>query len=159
VTDRPRGAGEPTTTVRRAASDADIRRCLPVLLQLRPHLTADALVAAVQRMEAHGFRLVFASDEEGEVRAVAGYRVTEMLRTGLMLEVDDLVTDATGRSRGYGRALLDWLRAEARALGCSVLELDSGVQRHAAHRFYFREGMHILGYHFSIALDDAAPRA
>lgn len=135
----------------RATTDADILRCWPVLRQLRPELAADALLAAVRRMEAHGYRLVCAEDADGEVRAVAGYRITEMLRTGLMLEVDDLVTDAAARSGGYGRALLGWLVAEARAAGCSVVELDSAVHRHAAHRFYFREGMHILGYHFSLA--------
>ncbi len=135
-----------------ATSDDDIRRCWPVLRQLRPHLEEADLLPAVRRMEPHGFRLAFAEDAAGVVRAVAGYRVTEMLRTGLMLEVDDLVTDAGARSAGYGKALMDWLIAESQTLGCSVIELDSGVQRHSAHRFYFREGMHILGYHFSRAL-------
>lgn len=135
-----------------ATSDDDIRRCWTVLRQLRPHLEEADLLPAVRRMEPHGFRLVFAEDAVGAVRAVAGYRVTEMLRTGLMLEVDDLVTDADARSAGYGKALMDWLVAESQALGCSVIELDSGVQRHSAHRFYFREGMHILGYHFSRSL-------
>ncbi len=138
-----------------ANSDHDIRRCWPVLRQLRPHLDESDLVAAVRRMEAHGFRLIFAEDDAGEIRAVAGYRITELLRTGLMLEVDDLVTDASARSGGYGKALMDWLVDESHALGCSVIELDSGVQRHAAHRFYFREGMHILGYHFSRSLQGA----
>lgn len=143
------------TTIHLASSDHAIRRCWPVLRQLRPHLEESDLLPAVRRMEPHGFRLVYAEDEAGEVRAVAGYRVTEMLRTGLMLEVDDLVTDAEARSGGYGKALMDWLTAEAHALGCSVIELDSGIQRHAAHRFYFREGMHILGYHFSRSLHGA----
>ena len=138
--------------IKPATTDDDIRRCWPVLRQLRPHLEEAELLPAVRRMVPHGFRLVYAEDEAGEVKAVAGYRVTEMLRTGLMLEVDDLVTDAHARSAGYGKALMDWLVVEAQALGCSVIELDSGVQRHAAHRFYFREGMHILGYHFSRSL-------
>jgi GNAT superfamily N-acetyltransferase len=141
----------PKPTIRAATSDRDIRRCWPVLRQLRPHLAEEDLLPAVRRMEPHGFRLVLAEDEAGDVRAVAGYRVTEMLRTGLMLEVDDLVTDAGARSSGYGKALIDWLVAEAQSLGCSVVELDSGVQRHDAHRFYFRHGMHILGYHFSMS--------
>ena len=135
--------------IRRATADEAISRCWPVLEQLRPHLSADALVAAVRGMEPHGFRLAMLEDDDGVVRAVAGYRITAMLRTGLMLEVDDLVTDADARSAGYGRLLLDWLLAEARDAGCSVVELDSAVHRHDAHRFYFREGMHILGYHFS----------
>ena len=142
--------------VRRATTDEEIRSCWAVLNQLRPDLSSDALVPAVRRMEPHGFRLAYVADAEGVVRAVAGYRVTELLRTGLMLEVDDLVTDAGGRSRGHGHTLMAWLMDEARRLGCSVLELDSGVQRHAAHRFYFREGMNILGYHFTIPVAPAS---
>lgn len=144
------GREGPMPTIRAAISDDDIRRCWAVLRQLRPHLAEEELLPAVRRMEPHGFRIALAEDDAGEVRAVAGYRVTEMLRTGLMLEVDDLVTDADARSAGYGKALMDWLVAEAQALGCSVVELDSGVQRHDAHRFYFRHGMYILGYHFSM---------
>jgi hypothetical protein len=34
------------------------------------------------------------------------------------------------------------------------LELDSGVQRFAAHRFYFRERMWISRHHFSLELND-----
>jgi hypothetical protein len=62
--------------------------------------------------------------------------------------VDDLVTDEARRSRGVGRALLAHLEEKARKLGCDVLALDSGAQRAAAHKFYFREGMHIPGFCF-----------
>jgi GNAT superfamily N-acetyltransferase len=142
--------------VRPAVTDSDIQRCWRILRQLRPDLTADALLPAVRRMELHGFHLACAEDEQGAVRAVIGYRITEMLRTGPMLEIDDLITDADARSAGYGRALFEWALVEARKAGCSVVELDSGVQRHAAHRFYFRHRMHILGYHFSLACGDTA---
>jgi GNAT superfamily N-acetyltransferase len=138
-----------------ATTDADIERCGPVLQQLRPSLAAEALLPAVRRMESHGYRLAYAEDSAGVVRAVAGYRITEMLRTGLMLEIDDLVTDGEARSGGFGGALLEWVLGEARAAGCSVVELDSAVHRHAAHRFYFRHGMHILGYHFSLTCTTA----
>jgi GNAT superfamily N-acetyltransferase len=79
-----------------------------------------------------------------------------MFRTGAMLEIDDLVTDAAARSTGCGRALFAWLLAEARTHGCRVVELDSAVHREEAHRFYSREGMHILGYHFSLAVSPEA---
>ena len=42
-----------------------------------------------------------------------------------------------------GGALFDWLVAEARAAGCKQLDLDSGVQRFAAHRFYLMKRMSI----------------
>ena len=36
----------------------------------------------------------------------------------------------------------------AKASGCEVLDLDSGVQRGDAHRFHMREGLTISSFHF-----------
>lgn len=44
----------------------------------------------------------------------------------------------------------------ARAAGCSVLDLDSGVQRFDAHRFSLRERRHISSHHFSKRLSPPA---
>ena len=71
---------------------------------------------------------------------------------GRHVYVDDLVTDDDARSRGYGKAMLDWLKAEARRLGCARLQLDSGTQRKDAHAFYLREGLRIEAFHFGIPL-------
>lgn len=130
-----------------AESDAEIAGCHPVMHQLRPHVPLDGFVARVRRMQGEGFRLAYLA-EAGEVRAVAGFRVLEQLVAGRVLYVDDLVTDGAARSTGCGAALLAWLRERARADGCEYLELDSAVQRAGAHRFYFRHGLTIIGYHF-----------
>jgi GNAT superfamily N-acetyltransferase len=138
-------------TIAHAAADADIHRCFAVMVQLRPHLVAAEFVSQVRRMQSDGYRLAFL-EADGAVRAVAGYRTYEKLFSGKNLYVDDLVTDTTQRSRGHGAALLRWLGDEARRLGCVQLELDSGVQRFEAHRFYFRERLHISSYHFVVKL-------
>ncbi|HEX6058661.1 MAG TPA: GNAT family N-acetyltransferase [Gemmatimonadaceae bacterium] len=130
-----------------ATTDDEIARCHPVMAQLRPHVTEESFVPRVRRMQKSGFHLAFLTDD-GIVRAVAGYRFLDQLVSGKVLYVDDLVTDAAARSRGHGEALLAWLTAEARAAECEHLELDSGVQRAGAHRFYFRHGLSITGYHF-----------
>lgn len=134
-----------------AQSDADILRCFPVMQQLRPHLVEADFVARVRRMQSRGFHLA-RLEEDGVVRAVAGYRYHEKLFSGSTLYVDDLVSDSTQRSRGHGAKLLAWLIQEARVHGCDVFELDSGVQRFDAHRFYFRERMKISSYHFTLPL-------
>ncbi len=121
------------------------------MAQLRPHLVEGEFVARVRRMQGEGFHLAFL-EEAGAVRAVAGYRYQDKLFSGKNLYVDDLVTDATQRSHGHGHTLLAWLGDEAKRHGCVQLELDSGVQRFEAHRFYLRERMHISAYHFVIAL-------
>ena len=91
-------------------------------------------------------------EADGDVRAVAGYRFLESLFSGRFLYVDDLVTREADRSCGFGGQLLDWLVEEARNHHCEQLELDSGVQRFDAHRFYFAKRMKISSYHFAINL-------
>ena len=138
--------------IEEACTPEAIARCFPVMRQLRTHFVDEKnFVAQVERQRAEGFRLAFLEDSGG-VRAVAGYRMSESLFAGRYCYVDDLVTDAAARSLGYGGALFDWLVAEARAAGCAKLDLDSGVQRFAAHRFYFTKRMIIASHHFSLEL-------
>ena len=141
-----------TYSIHLAESESDIRRCHPVMVQLRPQLAADEFVARVGRQRAEGYEVAYL-ESESQVRAVAGFRIVEMLMHGRHLYVDDLVTDAAQRSKGHGEVLMDWLVERASAAGCKSLQLDSGVQRFEAHRFYFREGMYISSYHFSIKLE------
>ena len=140
-----------TTTIARATTDAQIQSCFEVMAELRPSLARDDFVTTIRRMEPEGFRLAYLACD-GKVQAVAGYRIIEMLRTGKMLEIDDLVTAQVARSGGFGEQLFAWLVQEARNNGCSVVELDSAVHRADAHRFYFRQRMHVLGFHFSVPL-------
>jgi len=134
-----------------ATSDADLARCFPVMVQLRPHLKRDEFVPRVRRMQGEGFQLAFLEDE-GAVRSVAGIRVMDLLFSGKTLYVDDLVTDASARSRGHGDQILDWLVAHARQQGCGEFSLDSGTQRVDAHRFYLRKRMKISAFHFALEL-------
>jgi GNAT superfamily N-acetyltransferase len=135
-----------------ALTEAEIARCFPVMRQLRMHFDEEEnFIAQVGRQRREGYRMAFLEDDYG-VRAVAGFRRLEMLYAGRHFYVDDLVTDATARSLGYGGAHFEWLVAQARAEGCGKLELDSGVQRFAAHRFYLTKRMIIASHHFSLEL-------
>jgi GNAT superfamily N-acetyltransferase len=132
---------------------SEVAATWPVMHQLRPHLDLAQYVAAVARMrETDGYRLAAAS-VDGVIGAVAGFRVMEMLYCGRILYVDDLVSDAGMRSRGLGKALVDWLTQHAYSLGCGQLHLDSGLQRLDAHRFYERESMAKTAFHFASRID------
>lgn len=131
-----------------ATTQEEVGACFPIIRQLRPHLDAAAFAHAVARMRPQGYQLAFVADPD--VRAVAGFRKMELLVTGPVLYVDDLVTAADYRSQGYGRRLVDWLLAEAKRQGCQYLELDSGLQRVDAHRFYERHGFVRTSFHYSL---------
>lgn len=143
--------------VKLAETDEEIEQCFPVMVQLRSNLTPSTFVERVKHQwERDGYRLVYVEDANA-VRAVAGFRIEGMLSRGRFLYVDDLVTDLSHRSKGYGSILLDWLVGYAKSQNCDCLELDSGVQRGEAHRFYFRKGMQISAYHFSLEIGGEPP--
>lgn len=121
---------------------------LPVLQELRPHLTPESFSAIYQEGYTQGLRFTVAYRNE-ECVGVAGWRVLATTVAGRKLYVDDLVTAVSGRSRGVGRALLAALLQRAADARCTILDLDSGVHRFDAHRFYMREGMAITAHHFT----------
>ena len=139
--------------VAHAQTDEEIAATFEVMRQLRPDLAADRYVAQIRSlMDSEGLRLLAVIDE-GTVRGVAAYRFMRMLYCGRLLYLDDLVVDERVRSHGYGARLLDRLRDEGRAQGCSEIQLISRVTREQAHRFYFREGFGIECFHFRARLD------
>jgi GNAT superfamily N-acetyltransferase len=114
--------------------------------QLRPALGEDypARMADVFR---DGAEMCVAL-RDGRVQGLAVFRVFENTHAGRRFYVDDLVTDEASRSTGLGAALLRYLEGEARRRGCKSIELESGVHRAGAHRFYFREEFSITSYSF-----------
>lgn len=134
--------------IKKMLSDNDIRLTYPVMSQLRTHVPEHEYIGRVKRQSQTGSYQIAALFDDGQIGCVAGYRISECLAWGKIMYVDDLVTDQNGRSKSYGKQMLDWLVNEARANACQEFHLDSGVQRHAAHRFYLRERMDITCFHF-----------
>ena len=124
----------------------------PVLRELRTMRSLEELERIGSDGAHQGLRFLGAFGDDDECLGVAGWRIVINTSAANKLYVDDLVTTASQRSTGVGRALLDELKTIGRAAGCSSIELDSGVTRYRAHRFYLREGFDIVAHHFSAAL-------
>lgn len=119
----------------------------------RPPLSSAETFVSWVSEHTEGYRLVGAF-LEGEPNAVSviGFRPMTLLYAGRTLYVDDLSTREEARGQGLGGALLAWVEAEARRLGCDGLHLDSGVQRFPAHRLYLKFGFDIGAHHFGKVL-------
>jgi GNAT superfamily N-acetyltransferase len=140
---------------------AETHLAYPAMRELRPHIdTESEFVPRVNDVQRPGGYRLVASFEPGDsvAAAVAGFRIADMLAWGHYLYVDDLVTRERARRAGHASALLDWLRTEAERNGCDSFQLDSGSQRHDAHRLYLRWGLSITGHHFGRVLGDPAGR-
>lgn len=140
------------TEIQMATSYEQIQSCYAVIQQLRPHLTNEReFVEQVQRQLIEGYHLAYI-EVDGQVKAVAGFRFMEFLAWGRVLYIDDLITHADARKNGYGGQLLQWVIEEAKSKGCNQVHLDSGHQRHDAHRLYLNCKFKIIGYHFALDL-------
>jgi GNAT superfamily N-acetyltransferase len=148
----PRGHDDDTGMsgrIKIARSEQEISGCYAVMAELRPHVRRDEFVPTVRRLEeVAGFGLAYLTDVE--VKAVAGFRISEWLAGGRYLEVEDLVVKGGERSKGYGGELFDWLVAHAVENGCSQVRLVSRVSRADAHRFYLSKGMKLEAHYFSL---------
>jgi GNAT superfamily N-acetyltransferase len=134
-----------------AKSDDEILDCYAVMAELRPHISRDEFLPRVKRQaEINGFRLAYLS--EGEVKAVAGFRISEWLGGGKYMEIEDLVAKSGERSKGYGGELFDWLVEYAKRENCAQIKLVSHVKRFDAHRFYLEKRMIIEAHYFSMKL-------
>jgi len=136
----------------------DTRLAHRAMLELRPRIGAVAdFVERINRVQrAEGYRLVAAFDpSEADAAAVGGFRVGHFLAWGRAMYCDDLSTRMAFRGKGYGGALIDWMLAEARRLGCEQFHLDSGVgpDRQDAHRLYLNKRMRISSHHFALVLE------
>jgi GNAT superfamily N-acetyltransferase len=132
-------------------NESEIVNTYNTVHQLRPHLkNENEYVQTIQRLMCqHGYQLVAVIDD-GQVKAVAGYRITESLAWGKYFYVDDLITDENSRKNGYAQKLWDWLLDEAKNNDCGQFHLDSGVNRFDAHRFYLKHGLDITCHHFQM---------
>jgi ribosomal protein S18 acetylase RimI-like enzyme len=111
----------------------------------RPDLK-DVLAAEIAPRLASG-----ASGPDGQPIAVAeqgGMLVALALVTfaasapGSFAVIEDLIVSPDTRGRGIGKAMLDWIAAEALKRGIRRLFLESGLANQRAHDFFEREGFH-----------------
>lgn len=114
---------------------------------LRPALPID-YEGYLRRMFSEGAQMAVLHEAETP-KALAVYRIQHTTFNGRRFYVDDLVTMENARGKGYGAALLKWCEDVARTQGCDTFSLDSGVQRAAAHRFYFKHGLTIMAFGFA----------
>ncbi|HEX8738477.1 MAG TPA: GNAT family N-acetyltransferase [Pyrinomonadaceae bacterium] len=134
-----------------AESDDEIMDCYAVMSELRPHISRDEFLPRVKRQsETGGFQLAYLTD--GEVKAVAGFRISEWLGGGKYMEIEDLVAKTGERSKGFGGELFDWLVEYAKRENCAQIKLVSHVKRFGAHKFYLQKGMIIEAHYFSMKL-------
>ena len=130
-----------------AKTDNDIYKCWKVIKQLRPHLQQEQFVSTIREMISEGYILGFI-EEKGKAVAAIGFRYLQFLYIGKHYYIDDLSTLEAEQGKGYAGKLLDFIFDLAKEKGFKAVTLDSGYQRHKAHRLYLNKGFKINSHHF-----------
>lgn len=118
-----------------------------LLAQLSPQVSREAYESMVNEMKAQGYRMVGVFDGERCI-GMSGFWIATKFYSGKYIELDNVVIDKDHRGRGVGKLLCDWVVSEGRKAGCQTAMLDAYVENKDAHRFYFREGFVLRGFHF-----------
>ena len=132
----------------RELETVELPRILPLIQTHNPDIDPGELRRRLEAMIPHGYHCI-AAIQEDQIVGVAGYWLGVRLWCGEYMDVDNVVVAPELRSQGIGSKMMDWLHRRAKDLGCRLVVLDSYVTYSGAHRFYFREGYQILGFHFT----------
>jgi len=140
---------------KKAITKTDIEFCRDAILEFHPKLDSEKVIEQVFHMITwEGFELVFLPNNDNtKAGAFIGYRKLNMLRTGLMIYIDDLFTFPECRNQGFAGILLDYVTQQAKDEGIKSIHLDSGYILHKAHRLYLNKGYYLACNHFAKTVD------
>lgn len=132
--------------------EEDLLRCFPLIQELRPHLNdPEAFVEQIKRQMAEGY-LLFALEYEDQIVSCIGFRFFETLAWGKLMYIDDLATLKAHQGKGFASMLLSIAIEIAKEEGCQQVHLDTGYQRHQAHRVYLENNFQFHCHHMSLVL-------
>lgn len=133
----------------------DIPAAAPLLGSLNPETPPEVVRQRLETILAEHphYELVGAFDGD-RLAGLSGAWVATKIWCGRYLEVDNLVVAEDQRSSGIGGLLVKHLEDLARERDCKVVVLDSYASNTASHRFYYRHGFEIWGFHFVKPIGD-----
>jgi GNAT superfamily N-acetyltransferase len=126
----------------------------PPGIKPRPWDPPAALERLAEAIASPRSTILVAENDGALIAFCTAYVEFNSVRFGRRCWVEDLAVDPERRSLGVGATLLDAARSWARSAEATHLELDSGLARTDAHRFYEREGGTRQSYTFGWNLFD-----
>jgi GNAT superfamily N-acetyltransferase len=121
--------------VRELTATDEVSEARELLMQLYEDLSERRFERELPAMREQGYRL-FGLYVDDTLCSVAGVTVTTNFANGKHVYLNDLVTDETHRSRGYGAELLRFVERWGEERDCATVKLITGSDREEAHEFY-----------------------
>ncbi len=134
--------------IRELTSNAEWLSMYRLVKQANPKMTRKEFTETLAAMREKGYRCAAAYADDAMVGLV-GFWIGWRFWCGKYIDIDNLVVDKNVRSKGVGKQLVAWVEKEGKRQKCAIAVLDSYTYNYPSHRFYFREGYVIYGYHFT----------
>jgi len=128
-------------------TEENFHLALPLLQELHENLSA----AKIKERFLEGYQdhcCLLAWIEGDDCIAIAGYRVDIKIYSGKFMYIDNFCVAQPYRSSGIGKEIIRYLEKLARQKQCEKCMLDTYTSNKKSHKFYFREGYEIWGFHF-----------
>ena len=133
--------------VRKLRGKNEMLAHIDLLRELYPALEESDYSRQLDEMLPHNYFQVGAFNGDLCV-GISGVWIGNKLWCGKYLEIDHIVIRNEIRSKGIGKRLVDFLKTLAEKEQCNSIGLDSFTFNHQSHKFFFREGFEIKGFHF-----------
>jgi N-acetylglutamate synthase-like GNAT family acetyltransferase len=132
----------------RKATDKDIPRLLELYQQLsfepeKYHKAPETDCRKVlKQIEKYPNALLLVAEEDGKTVGTTFMAILPGFahQTRPFGVIEYVVVDEKCRSKGIGKALMDYCKQEAKEVGCYKIMLASSKQRTRAHKFYLEMG-------------------
>lgn len=134
---------------------ADLPDATRLLCALNPDMLPEVVAERLHTVLAdHPHYQLVGAFSGGKLLGLSGAWIATKIWCGRYLEIDNIVIDEASRSLGIGSLLVNYLEEIARERDCKVVVLDSYASNCPSHRFYYRQGFEIWGFHFVKAIGD-----
>ncbi len=140
--------------IRKLEGKEEMLACHHVISEMYPSLDINDYDRQLREMIPHNYFQIGAFEGDKCI-GISGAWIGNKLWCGKYLEVDHIIVSSKYRSKGVGSLFLDLLKVIAREENCVSLGLDSFTHNKQSHKFFFKEGFEIKGYHFVHGLDQS----
>ena len=120
---------------------------LPLIKELNQSLSDEVIKKRFLECLDDNYKLLAWTDG-AECLAIVGYRIDIKIFSGKSMYIDNLCVIEPMRSSGLGKAVLNHVEKIAFDSGCEKCILDTFTSNTKSHKFYYREGFEVWGFHF-----------
>ena len=132
----------------------DIERITDLTVLLNPDKPRELLESRQKEMFKLDAYKCFGFFDGEKLVGLSSLWTTVKLYSGKQLELDNVIIDSRLQSKGYGKIFFDLVETWAKDNDYETIELNTYVQNHRSHKFYFNLGFSIKGYHFQKEIGD-----